>query len=91
MAWIGIASYVACWMITILGKTSRQTFEITKISQADLIDLPTGDTFHAPDIVMGMLFLSIGGSIPEASAAFINARNGEHIYACFIYRISSVL
>lgn len=41
-----------------------------------LIIFSPGDTFSVPDVVMGMIFLAIGGSTPEASSAFINARNG---------------
>ncbi|XP_065206268.1 sodium/potassium/calcium exchanger 3-like [Planococcus citri] len=52
VVWIGLCSYVACWMTTILG-----------------------ETFNVPDIVMGMIFLSVCGNIPETSSAFINARN----------------
>ncbi|XKL66242.1 hypothetical protein PGB90_009662 [Kerria lacca] len=37
---------------------------------------PNGNTFKIPDVVMGMVFLAIGGSVPEASSAFINSRNG---------------
>lgn len=36
-----------------------------------------GDTFGIPDVVMGMLFLAIGGSVPEGTSAFINSRNGK--------------
>lgn len=39
--------------------------------------LNVGDTFGIPDVVMGMLFLAIGGSVPEGTSAFINSRNGE--------------
>lgn len=35
-----------------------------------------GYTFHINDAVMGVTFLAIGGSIPEASSAVVNARNG---------------
>lgn len=35
-----------------------------------------GYTFNINDAVMGITFLAVGGSIPEASSAIVNARNG---------------
>ncbi|CAH0385573.1 unnamed protein product [Bemisia tabaci] len=35
-----------------------------------------GDTFRISDAVMGITFLAIGGSMPEAVSSVINARNG---------------
>lgn len=39
----------------------------------------SGYTFNINDAVMGITFLAVGGSIPEASSAIVNARNGLYV------------
>lgn len=52
----------------------------------------TGYTFNINDAVLGLTFLAIGGSIPEASSAIVNARNGLlNIVPSMIYFIQANL
>lgn len=39
---------------------------------------------------MGITFLAVGGSIPEASSAVVNARNGKYIVLLFLYSFGNI-
>ena len=77
VSWIGILSYLVTWFITVIGNIHTSPTNARFRNDLRNVDLWfTGDTIGFPDSAMGITFLAAGGSVPEAVALVVVARQG---------------